>query len=111
MIAQYSAASMASQNKQLCTPASVDTIMSSNGQEDHVSMGANAAIKSLKVAENVVSVLGIELLCACQAANFRKENSFPKAELVDQEMGVSATLHMHIPMHELIAKAASWMKS
>ena len=54
MIPQYTAASIASQNKQLCTPASVDSIVSSNGQEDHVGMGANAAtkfIKSLKISE------------------------------------------------------------
>ena len=53
MIAQYTAASIVSQNKQYCTPASVDSIVSSNGQEDHVSMGANAATKLFKVLENV----------------------------------------------------------
>ena len=72
MIAQYTAASIVSQNKQLCTPASVDTIDSSNGQEDHVSMGANAATKALKVIENVEKVLAIELLVATQALEFRK---------------------------------------
>ena len=50
------------QNKQLCTPASVDSIVSSNGQEDHVSMGANAATKLLRVVENTERVLAIELL-------------------------------------------------
>ena len=72
MIAQYSCASMVSQNKQLCTPASVDTIDSSNGQEDHVSMGANAATKCFKVLGNVQNILGIELLSAAQAMEFRK---------------------------------------
>jgi len=72
MIAQYTAASMVSQNKQLCTPASVDSIVSSNGQEDHVSMGANAATKMLKVLENSQFVLGIEWLCACQALDLRR---------------------------------------
>jgi histidine ammonia-lyase len=72
MIPQYTAASIVSQNKQLCTPASVDTISSSNNQEDHVSMGANAATKCLQVIENVERVLAIELLTASQALDFRR---------------------------------------
>lgn len=72
MIAQYASASIVSQNKQLCTPASVDTIDSSKGQEDHVSMGANAATKTLKVLENAEKILAIELLTAAQAFEFRK---------------------------------------
>ncbi len=71
MIPQYTAASVVSQNKQLSTPASVDTIDSSNGQEDHVSMGANAATKLLKVVENTEKVLAVELMCAAQAIDFR----------------------------------------
>lgn len=71
MIAQYSAASMVSQNKQYCTPASADSIESSNGQEDHVSMGANAATKLLKVIDNVYGILGVELMNASQALYFR----------------------------------------
>jgi histidine ammonia-lyase len=72
MIPQYTAASLVSQNKQLCTPASVDSIVSSNGQEDHVSMGANAATKLHRVVENVYSILAIELLTASQALHFRR---------------------------------------
>jgi len=72
MIPQYTAASMVSENKQLCTPASVDSIVSSNGQEDHVSMGANAATKLLRVIENVDRVLAIELMNAAQALEFRR---------------------------------------
>ncbi len=72
MIAQYTAAAIVSQNKQLCTPASVDSIVSSNGQEDHVSMGANAATKLFKVVANVQRVLAIELLTAAQAIDFRR---------------------------------------
>jgi len=72
MIAQYAAAAIVSQNKQYCTPASVDSIVSSNGQEDHVSMGANAATKLLKVIKNVQRVLAIELLTAAQAMNMRR---------------------------------------
>jgi len=71
MIPQYTAASIVSQNKQLCTPASVDSITSSNGQEDHVSMGANAATKLLRVLENTERILSIELMTASQAMSFR----------------------------------------
>ena len=72
MIPQYTAASIVSQNKQLCTPASVDSIVSSNGQEDHVSMGANAATKLHRVVQNVYSILSIEMLTAAQALDFRR---------------------------------------
>jgi histidine ammonia-lyase len=72
MIPQYTAASIVSQSKQLCTPASVDSIVSSNGQEDHVSMGANAATKCLRVMKNTERVLAIELLNATQALEFRR---------------------------------------
>lgn len=72
MIPQYTAASIVSQNKQLATPASVDSIVSSNGQEDHVSMGANAATKCLKIIENIETILAIELFNASQAIHFRK---------------------------------------
>ena len=72
MIPQYTAAALVSENKQLCTPASVDSISSSNNQEDHVSMGANAAVKCLRVIDNVEKVLGIELLTAAQALEFRR---------------------------------------
>ena len=75
MIPQYTAASIVSQNKQLCTPASVDSIVSSNGQEDHVSMGANAATKLFKVVENTERILAIELLNATQALAFRNAKS------------------------------------
>ncbi len=72
MILQYTAASIVSQNKQLCSPASVDSIVSSNGQEDHVSMGANAATKGHRVLENTWNILAIELLAAAQALDFRE---------------------------------------
>jgi histidine ammonia-lyase len=72
MITQYTAASIVSKNKQLCTPASVDSIVSSNGQEDHVSMGANAATKLYEVVQNTEMILAIELMNACQAIAFRK---------------------------------------
>lgn len=72
MIPQYTAASIVSQNKQLATPASVDSIVSSNGQEDHVSMGSNAATKALRIVENLTKVLAIELFNATQALEFRR---------------------------------------
>lgn len=72
MIPQYAQASVVSQNKQLSTPACVDTIDSSQGQEDHVSMGANAATKCFRVVENLEKILAIELMNAAQALEFRR---------------------------------------
>ena len=72
MIPQYAAASIVSQSKQYCTPASVDSIESSQGQEDHVSMGSNAATKAYKVMDNTERVLAIELFNAAQAFEFRR---------------------------------------
>lgn len=72
MISQYTAASIVSQSKQYCTPSSIDSIPSSNGQEDHVSMGANAATKLYHVLENTERVLAIELFNAAQAMEFRR---------------------------------------
>lgn len=77
MIPQYTAASIVSANKQLATPASVDSIVSSNGQEDHVSMGANAAVQAYQIIENVERILAIELLNASQALFFRTKNTSP----------------------------------
>ena len=72
MIPQYTAASIVSQNKMLCWPASVDSIPSSQGQEDHVSMGANSATKLVRVVDNCETVLAIELMNAAQAMDFRR---------------------------------------
>jgi len=72
MIPQYTAASIASQNKQLASPASIDSIVSSNGQEDHVSMGANGATKALRVMDNLERILAIELMNASQAIEYRR---------------------------------------
>jgi len=71
MISQYVAAALVSENKVFCHPASVDSIPSSGNQEDHVSMGANAANKACQVAANLQEVLAIELLAACQAIDYR----------------------------------------
>lgn len=72
MIPQYTAASIVSQSKGLCMPASVDSIPSSQGQEDHVSMGSNAATKLYRVVLNTERVLAIELFNAAQALDFRR---------------------------------------
>ncbi|MBF6608721.1 MAG: histidine ammonia-lyase [Flavobacterium sp.] len=72
MIPQYTAASIVSQNKQLANPASTDSIVSSNGQEDHVSMGANSATKALRIMDNLERILAIELLNAAQAIEYRR---------------------------------------
>jgi len=112
MIPQYTAAGIVSQNKQLCTPASVDTIDSSNGQEDHVSMGANAATKCLRVLENVKSLLAIEWLVAAQALDFRRpmKSSQPVEKL-------HANLRKQVPFvtedvyqHEMIKGALKVLK-
>ncbi len=75
MIPQYTQASIVSQSKQLCTPASVDTIDSSQGQEDHVSFGSNAATKLYRVINNTERVLAVELFNAAQALDFRKQKT------------------------------------
>lgn len=81
MIPQYTCASIVSQNKQLCMPASVDTIDSSNGQEDHVSMGANAGTKLYRIVQNCYTIQGIEILNATQAFEFRRPlKSSPQIE-------------------------------
>ncbi|MDW8273507.1 MAG: histidine ammonia-lyase, partial [Chitinophagales bacterium] len=86
MIPQYTAASIVNLNKQLSTPASVDTITSSDGQEDHVSMGANAAVKCYKVVYNIEKVLAIEFLTAMQALEFRAPlRSSPLIEEIKQQ--------------------------
>ncbi|HEX8386938.1 MAG TPA: histidine ammonia-lyase [Rubricoccaceae bacterium] len=72
MMVQYTAAALVSENKTLCHPASVDSIPSSRGQEDHVSMGAWGARKALRVVENAERVVAVEVLCAAQGLDFRR---------------------------------------
>ncbi len=86
MIAQYAAASVVNQSKGLCWPTSCDTIPSSQGQEDHVSMGANSATKLLRVLDNTTRVIGIELFTAAQALEFRRPgSSSPRIEALHEE--------------------------
>lgn len=98
MIPQYTAASIVSQNKQLCTPASVDSIVSSNGQEDHVSMGANAATKCYRVVRNTKQVLAIELLNAAQALDFRMK--------IDQLKSSEVLMKLHSAFREQVSHMA-----
>jgi histidine ammonia-lyase len=95
MIPQYTAASLVSQNKQLCTPSSVDSITSSNGQEDHVSMGANSATKCYTVIDNVLTILAVEWLVANQALDFRR----PKQTSPSLEIAV-ASFRERVPFND-----------
>lgn len=113
MIPQYTAASIVSQNKQLASPASVDSIDSSQGQEDHVSMGANAATKLFRIVENVETLLAIELLTSAQALEFRRP--LKSSKLVEE---LHQTVRKTIPfvkedqlLHDLIKKSKSILSS
>ena len=113
MIPQYTAASIVSLNKQLCTPSCVDSIDSSQIQEDHVSMGANSALKCYRVVNNVERVLAIELFNASQALEFRR----PAGTSPQLEKLVSA-FRRHVPfveddtvLYPFIHKAVSFLKN
>lgn len=112
MIPQYTAASLVSQNKQLCTPASVDSIVSSNGQEDHVSMGANAALKAHRIVNNTYSILAIELITAAQALQFRRPllTSGRLEELVNTFRTVVPFIESDRLMHDEMVKAEEFLK-
>ncbi|MBP3440200.1 MAG: histidine ammonia-lyase [Tidjanibacter sp.] len=113
MIPQYTAASIVSQTKGLCMPASVDSIPSSQGQEDHVSMGSNAATKSARVADNVERVLAIELLNAAQALEFRRplRSSEPIEKLFADFRAVVPFVDTDVVMYPLIAKAVEFLQN
>jgi len=94
MIAQYTAASIVSKNKQLATPASVDSIVSCKGQEDHVSMAANAGTACYRIVQNVKRVLSLELLVAAQALEFRRPaTSSPAVEELVQSVRVKVPFY------------------
>lgn len=112
MICQYSAAAIVSQNKQLCTPASVDSIVSCNGQEDHVSMGANAATKLLRVVDNVERLLAIEFMAAAQALSFRKAETSPQLQAyVNEYRKVVPVLEEDRVMSTDIAKTVEFLRT
>jgi histidine ammonia-lyase len=113
MIPQYTAAGIVSENKQLCTPSSVDSISSSNNQEDHVSMGANAATKCLRVLNNVERVLAIELMTAAQALDFRrplKSSAFVEAIVTSFREHVSFNDVDRI-LHDDMTKSVQFLNS
>lgn len=113
MIPQYAAASIVSQNKMYCFAASSDSIVSSNGQEDHVSMGANAATKLHKILDNLEIVLGIELLNAAQALEFRRPlKSSPLIETVISAYRKEVPfVREDIVMYPAIEKSTSFVRS
>ena len=115
MIPQYTAASIVSQNKGLCWPASADSIPSSQGQEDHVSMGANAATKLIRVVENTERVLAIELFNAAQALDLRHKisgavSSSAIEELLASYRKVVPFLSRDTYMHPLIEKSIEFIR-
>ena len=113
MIPQYTAASIVSQNKGLCWPASCDSVPSSNGQEDHVSMGANAATKLVRIVDNVETVLAIELMNAAQALEFRRPaKSSPLLERLHADFRKEVPfVEVDTYMHPLILKAAAFLRN
>lgn len=116
MIPQYAAASVVSQSKQLCTPASVDTIDSSQGQEDHVSFGSNAATKLYRVVNNTERVLAIELFNAAQAFDFRKQQTGLSSskcieDFVKAYREKVAFVQDDVVMYELIHKSIDFLRN
>lgn len=112
MIPQYTAASIVSQSKGLCFPASADSIPSSQGQEDHVSMGANAATKLVRVIENTEKVLAIELMNAAQALQFRRPlHSSPAIEQIFSDFrSVVPFVEDDCYFHPLIEKSIEFIR-
>lgn len=109
MIPQYAAAAIVSKNKQLCTPCSVDSIPSSNEQEDHVSMGGNAATKTVEVAENVERILAIELINAAQAIDLqRPAKTSPRLEDFLKEFRTAVPFNEHDRVMYKDIDAATW---
>ena len=113
MIPQYTAASIVSQNKGLCWPASCDSIPSSQGQEDHVSMGSNAATKLVRIVDNVETVLAIELFNAAQALEFRRPaKSSPVLERIFADYRkVVPFVVTDTYMHPLIEKSVQFIRN
>jgi histidine ammonia-lyase len=113
MIPQYTAASIVSQNKQLCTPSSIDTIDSSNGQEDHVSMGANGATKAFRILNNYKKIIAIELFNAAQAMEFRRpfKSSSSVEELFESYRKEVSKVEDDAELHVLIKKSINFVES
>ncbi len=112
MIPQYTAAAIVSQNKQLCSPASVDSITSSLGQEDHVSMAANAATKLWKILDNIEEILSIEFMVNAQAIDFVKSDKKPSkiAAILEEYRQIVPTLEVDRIMYTDIRKTKEFLK-
>ena len=112
MIPQYAQASVVSQNKQLCTPCSIDTIDSSNGQEDHVSMGANAATKVYRIVDNLEKIMGVELMNAAQGLEFRKplKSSIVITEFINEYRKHVPFVTDDVEMYPLMEKSIQFIK-
>jgi histidine ammonia-lyase len=113
MIVQYTAAALVSENKSLCFPASADSIPTSLGQEDHVSMGSISGRKALQVCGNLENILAVELLCAAQAFDFRRPL---KSSVVLEEVHLYVRQHLpHATEYRIFGKdiqtAATIIKS
>lgn len=113
MIAQYAAASILNQSKGLCWPTSCDSIPSSQGQEDHVSMGANSATKLIRVVDNTARILGIELFTAAQALEFRRpaRSSKPIEELFTAYRADVPFIDVDTVMSPLIEKSVKFVEN
>jgi histidine ammonia-lyase len=97
MIVQYTAAALCTENKILAHPASVDTIPCSANVEDHVSMGATAALKLRQVGDNLETILALELFCAAQGIDFRKKARAAEAQLGVGTRGLYQTIRRSVP--------------
>ena len=113
MITQYTAASIVSQSKTLCMPSSVDSIPTSQGQEDHVSMGANAGTKLYRVILNTERVLAIELFNAAQALEFRRPlKSSPIIEHIFEDYRkLVPFIDKDVVMYPYLAKSVEFMRN
>lgn len=114
MIPQYAAAAMVSQNKMYCFSAASDSIVSSNGQEDHVSMGANAATKLLPLLDNLYAILGVELMNGAQALALRKgadKTSAPLQKLYNDFRKVVPMVQDDVVMYKQMQDAADFVYS
>ena len=111
MILQYTSASLVSANKQLAAPSSIDSITSSNGQEDHVSMGANGANQLRDIINNLYEIFAIELITAIQAKEF---NNHKTSDLIDKFISTIRKIHPKISsdrvFHNDIIKVSKFLK-
>jgi histidine ammonia-lyase len=113
MIAQYTAASIVNRNKLLCSPSSIDSIPSSKGQEDHVSMSANAASKLFELCDNVHTILAIECMTAMRAIAFRRpaRSSFFLEDLIEHYKQVVVFKEEDMTLQPVIEKTRRFLAS